>query len=78
VVPVVLVFARFERGRRQGGGAAASAIATAVDTVAGVAGVATLLVAGFGPVPALVALALLTIALVGSRRLLDGVRRLAG
>lgn len=77
VVPVVLVFARFERGRRQGGGRAASVTATVIDTVAAVACVATLLVAGFGPVAALVALALLALALVGSRRVLDAVRRLA-
>ena len=78
VVPVVLVFARFERGRRRGGGDAASVIATAVDTVVAVAGVATLLVAGFGPVPALVALALLTLALVGSARVLSAAVRLVG
>ena len=76
VVPVVLVFARFERGRRQPGRAAASVVATVVDTVAAVAGVATLLVAGFTPVPALVALALLALALVGSRRVLGAARRL--
>ena len=78
VVPVVLVFARFERGRRRTVGAAASVIASLVDTVAAVAGVATLLVAGFGPLPALVAFALLALALVGSQRVSGAARRLVG
>ena len=73
VAPVVVVFARFERGRRRvdSGRAtvAASAGWTAVDAVCGVAGVAVLLVAGFGPVPALLAIALLFVALLGSRQL---------
>ncbi|GAA1797107.1 acyltransferase [Agromyces neolithicus] len=71
VVPVVLVFARFERGRRGDSGrapAATSPASTAVDAICGVAGIAVLLVAGFGP-PALIAIALLTVALVGSRHL---------
>ena len=73
VVPIVLVFARFERGRRRrdsgGTPVAASAGWTAVDAVCGVAGVAVLLVAGFGPAPALLAIALLFVALRGSRQL---------
>ncbi|GAA1757925.1 acyltransferase family protein [Agromyces humatus] len=86
VVPVVLLFARFERARRRGDSGratvAASAGWTAVDTVSGVAGVAVLLVAGFGPVPALVAIVLLFVALHGSARLaatarLAAVQRLA-
>jgi len=78
VIPVVLVFARFERGRRRrdSGRAqvAASARWTAVDAVCGVAGVAVLLVVGFAPVPALLAIGLLTVALVGSARLAAGAR----
>lgn len=78
VVPVVLVFARFERGRRRtdSGRApvAASAGWTAVDAVCGVAGVAVLLVVGFAPAPALIAIVLLSVALVGSARLAAGAR----
>ena len=78
VVPVVLVFARFERGRRRADSgrapAAASAGWTALDAACGVAGVAVLLVVGFAPVPALIATALLTVALVGSARLAAGAR----
>lgn len=99
VVPVVLVFARFERTRRRTpagvrGGLASTRSAspmpeapvvesagwtgsigwTAVDAVAGVAGVAVLLVTGFGPVSAIVALALLTVAMVGSARLVAYTR----
>ena len=49
----------------------------------GVAGVAVLLVVGFGPVPAGIALALLMVALLGSRRIAvavgaAGVAALAG
>ncbi|MCD2441300.1 acyltransferase [Agromyces sp. SYSU K20354] len=81
VVPVVLVFARFERARRRGdtrrASVAASARWTAVDAISGVAGVAVLLVAGFGPVPALVAIALLAVALVGSARLAATARFIA-
>ena len=88
VVPVVLVFGRFERARRGGAtaagrrpAAAASVVAssrarvatTAVDAVSGVAGVALLLVAGFGPVSAVAALVLLGIALVGSARMLSWI-----
>lgn len=78
VVPVVLVFARFERGRRRADSgrapAAASAGWTAVDATCGVAGVAVLLVVGFAPAQALIAIALLTVALVGSARLAAGAR----
>ena len=78
VVPVVLVFASFERGRRRADSgrapAAASAGWTAVDAVCGVAGVAVLLVVGLAPVPALIAIVLLTVALVGSARLAAGAR----
>ena len=82
VVPVVLVFARFERGRRAAAGPAAtgrpaaSPTGVVVDTVLAVGGVATLLVAGFGPLPAIVALTMLGVALVGSRRVLRGLRHL--
>ena len=77
VVPVVLVLARFERGRRTGRQGSHATVPTArvavatttVDAVAGVAGVAVLLVAGFGPLPAVVALVLLGIALIGTARL---------
>ncbi|WP_448006355.1 acyltransferase family protein [Agromyces bauzanensis] len=82
VVPVVLVFSRFERGRRmsRAGSPAASATAptawsTAIDAACGVAGVAVVLVTGFGPLQAVVALALLTIALRGSGTLLAAVQR---
>ncbi|WP_136707424.1 acyltransferase [Agromyces sp. H66] len=88
VVPVVLVFARFERGRRMSrtGSPAASAApsnrptaaaawSTAFDAACGVAGVAVVLVAGFGPLQAVVALALLAIALRGSGPLLAAVQR---
>ena len=54
---------------------AASVGATAVDAVCGVAGVAVLLVAGFGPVPAGVSLALLVFSFVGSVRLAALARR---
>ena len=73
VVPVALLFGRFERARRapRGGSAAAASHPgwTALDVVCGVAGVAVLLVAGFGPAPAGIALALLTVALLGARRI---------
>lgn len=72
VAAVVLVFARFERaggwrGRETGGGAGvrAGARATALESVCAVAGVVVLLVAGFGPVPAVIALSLLGFALTG-------------
>ena len=82
VVPVALLFGRFERARsgaRAADGRAASARAgvwsTAVDTVCGVAGVAVLLVGGFAPLPAALALVLLVVALAGSGRVAAGVRR---
>ena len=77
VVPVVLVFARFERGRRadsERAPVAAAARWTAVDAVCGVAGIAVLLVVGFAPAPALIAIVLLAVALVGSARLAAGAR----
>jgi hypothetical protein len=89
VVPVVLAFARFERGRsgRSGGagrmtapvasvtGASRARIATtSIDAMCGVAGIALLLVAGFGPVPGVVALALLSVSLLGSGRLSARIR----
>ncbi|MFB6610927.1 acyltransferase [Agromyces sp. NPDC056379] len=67
VAGATLVFARFERSRRAARvPAAASARAAALDAVCGVAGVAVVLVAGFGPVQAVIALVLLTVALHGS------------
>jgi hypothetical protein len=94
VLPVALVFGRFERAARGDGGrgrgrgtpargirgprrslsataprtASVTAIAatTAIDAVCGVAGVAVLLVFGFAPLPAAVALLLLVMALRGS------------
>ncbi|MEF3404779.1 acyltransferase family protein [Agromyces sp. CCNWLW203] len=80
VVAVTLVFARFERARRRApelaaGAAPVSAPApvrrrtVALDAVCGVAGVAVVLVTGFGPVQAAIALVLLTISLCGSARL---------
>ena len=79
VVPVALLFGRFERARRaprSGAGAATPRPGwTALDAVCGVAGVAVLLVVGFAPVPAAVALALLLVALLGSRRIVVAVRR---
>ena len=78
VVPVVLGFGRVERPRRTesalGATPAASVGATAIDAVCGVAGIAVLLVFGFGPVPAGVSLALLLVALVGTLRLARAVR----
>lgn len=94
VVPVVLVFARFERARRMPRGASPTASATAtraatgvapavapgvwssaIDAVCGVAGVALLLVTGFGPLQAVVALGLLGLALLGSARTTAAVER---
>jgi hypothetical protein len=88
VVPVAIVFGRFERARggqatagARAPAAAASVVtstrgrvaATAIDAVSGVAGIALLLVAGFGPVPAAVALGLLAVSLVGSARMLTWI-----
>ena len=73
VVPVALLFGRFERARRATRDAAAAVAPrpgwTALDVVCGVAGVAVLLVVGFGPAPAGIALALLMVALLGARRI---------
>lgn len=71
VVPVTLGFARFERphGTVDASAARASTATTAIDVICGVAGVAVLLVAGFWPVPAAVALLLLWVALRGSHRI---------
>ncbi|WP_234407297.1 acyltransferase family protein [Microterricola viridarii] len=73
VTPVVAVLARFERGKRTPQGAAPSA-SVAVDTVLGAGGVATVLVAGFGVLPASIGLLLLGWALIGTAR----VARAAG
>lgn len=87
VVPVTLLFSRFERARRAAPGTATATAATlassaasdrrpvpstpftVIDAVCGVAGVAVVLVTGFGPLQAVIALSLLTIALLGSARL---------
>ena len=53
----------------------ASAWWTALDAVCGTAGVALVLVMGFGPVQAVAALVLLTIALQGSRGMAAAVQR---
>jgi peptidoglycan/LPS O-acetylase OafA/YrhL len=76
VAPLAAVMARFERG---GSSAAGSARSVALDTVLGAGGVAIVLVAGFGPVPASAALLLLLVALVGTDRLVRvAPRYLAG
>ncbi|MBM7832911.1 hypothetical protein JOE59_003616 [Agromyces cerinus] len=72
VVGVTLVFARFERapqGARPVMRRSSTAGSAAIDALCGVAGVAVVLVTGFGPVQAAIALALLTIALLGSANL---------
>lgn len=77
-------FARWERGRAAGGAGARTTVdrgasgdgpgfglpgvPVAVAVPAGILGVGTALVLGFGPLPALAALALLGAALLGSRR----------
>ncbi|GAA1790410.1 acyltransferase family protein [Agromyces lapidis] len=70
VAAVVLVFARFERaGGRRGRGSEAGArtgpgaATTGLEAICAVGGVAVLLVAGFSPGPAVIALALLALAL---------------
>lgn len=74
VVPVALGFGRFERARRGGTAQRRHSVGTtAIDVVFGVAGVALLLIAGFGPAPAIVALGLLAVSLTGSARLLRSV-----
>ncbi|MDQ0893665.1 hypothetical protein QFZ26_001220 [Agromyces ramosus] len=75
VVPVTLAFARFERGGGAGASIAAPAArSTAIDAVCGVAGVAALLVFGFAPLPAVIALLLLVVSLRGSATPLRGIR----
>ena len=74
VVPVVAVFSRFERGRGMPGGGGGAGGATgsrvaALDTLLAAGGVAIVLVAGFGIVPAAVALLALLCALAGTGRL---------
>lgn len=76
VVPVALAMGRFERGSRGPAGrclALPRGRSTVVDAACAVAGVAVLLVAGFGPLPALIALALLVVALRGSGALFRGL-----
>jgi peptidoglycan/LPS O-acetylase OafA/YrhL len=68
VVPVVALFARFERGRGMPRGATGARFA-ALDTLLGAGGVAVVLVAGFGLLPAAVALLALLCALVGTGRI---------
>lgn len=76
VIPVVALFARFERGRRMPRTPASASQAApqraafvTLDTVLGAGGVLTLLVAGFGIVPASVALVLLAASLLGTARI---------
>jgi peptidoglycan/LPS O-acetylase OafA/YrhL len=69
VLPVALLFGRFELTRRAGdrGTTGLRGIrATAIDAACGVGGVAVLLVFGFAPIPAVVALLLLIVALRGT------------
>ena len=72
VVPVVRLFSRFERVRGMPRAAASALsptpLSVTVDTLLGAAGVATALILGFSVVPAMVSLALLLCALVGTRR----------
>jgi fucose 4-O-acetylase-like acetyltransferase len=76
VAPVVSLFARFERGRRTVPGSAQPTGRSALlDTVLGAGGVAVVLIAGFGPLPAAVALAMLGVALRGSGRVGAALRR---
>lgn len=89
VIPVVAVFARFERGQRmprtralaRSASVSAAAAPTpqralfvTLDTLAGAGGVLTVLIAGFGVVPASVAFALLALSLYGSRRIATSLR----
>ncbi|MFF3601807.1 hypothetical protein ACFYYK_40770, partial [Kitasatospora indigofera] len=70
VAPVVSLFARFERGRRSSRDAARpTGRSVALDTLLGAGGVAVVLIAGFGPLPASAALAMLGSALLGSGNL---------
>ena len=68
VVPVVALFARFERGRRMPRRATPPGFA-ALDTLLGAGGVAIVLVVGFAVVPASSALLLLVCALTGTARI---------
>ena len=76
VTPVVSLFARFERGRRTVRDTAGpTGRSVVLDTVLGAGGVAVVLIAGFGPVPASAALAMLGLALLGSGRVGAALRR---
>jgi peptidoglycan/LPS O-acetylase OafA/YrhL len=68
VAPVVAALSRFERGGRAAPPAGAP-LSVALDAVLGAGGVAVVLVAGFGPAAASVALVLLTVALLGTARI---------
>lgn len=72
VVPAVLVLARFEHGRGTGHAAGTTprpaGWSTAIDVVCGVAGVAVVLVTGFGPLQAVLSLGLLGLAVLGTAR----------
>lgn len=78
VVPVVAVFARFERGRRTAQNCIPLAESTprsvALDTVLGAGGVTVVLVAGFGVLPASAAILMLSSALYGTGRILRPAR----
>ncbi|RZU63930.1 fucose 4-O-acetylase-like acetyltransferase [Microterricola gilva] len=69
VAPAVSLFARFERGRRSGSAALPTSRSVALDALLGAGGVAVVLIAGFGPLPATAALTMLGIALLGSGRI---------
>lgn len=74
VVPVVALFARFERGRgmpggRDGAGGAGDSRFAALDTLLAAGGVALVLVAGFGVVPATIALLALLCSFFGTSRI---------
>ncbi|MET0853751.1 MAG: acyltransferase [Microterricola sp.] len=76
VAPVVSLFSRFERGRRGRKRAARpTGRSVALDAVLGAGGVAVVLIAGFGPLPAAAALAMLGVALLGSGRVSAALRR---
>lgn len=84
VIPVVALFARFERGRRMprahasaSKAASQRAVFVALDTLLGAGGVLTVLIAGFGIVPASVALALLVASLLGTARIAGRVAALS-
>lgn len=76
VAPVVSLFARFERGRRNSPAATGPrGRSVALDALLGAGGVAVVLIAGFGPLPAAVALTMLGVALLGSGRVGTALRR---